>query len=80
MKEMVQSLGFHKSSVQRIVYTFEANGFLERCDPDKSAYRLGNQFLVFGEVASRGFDLTRIAVPILRNWWSRLRKQLIYAL
>lgn len=65
--EMVEELGYHKSSVQRLVTTLEAHGFLERPRPPRSRFVLGPITLMLGNVASQGIDLRSVARPHLQN-------------
>jgi DNA-binding IclR family transcriptional regulator len=65
--DMESHLGFHKSSIQRLVTTLEAEGFLERTEPGKSRYRLGPQVLYLGNVAAQSIDLRRAARPALEG-------------
>ena len=44
-EDMASFLGYHKSSVQRILSTLENEGFLARVAPRKSAFRLGPEVL-----------------------------------
>ena len=65
--EMVQELGYHKSSVQRLVTTLEAHGFLERPHPPRSRFTLGPITLMLGNVASQSIDLRSVARPHLER-------------
>jgi len=67
VKEMAEALGYHKSSIQRLVTTLEAQGFLERTHPTRSHYRLGPILLMLGNVAFQGVDLRLIARPHLER-------------
>jgi DNA-binding IclR family transcriptional regulator len=67
VKEMAEVLGYHKSSIQRLVTTLEAQRFLERTHPTRSQYRLGPVLLMLGNVAFEGIDLRRIARPQLES-------------
>lgn len=66
-KEMTDKLGYHKSSIQRLVTTLEAEGFLDRTDPGKSRFRLGRQVIFLGNVASQSLELRTIARPALEQ-------------
>ncbi len=66
-REMIGELGYHKSSVQRLVATLEAEGFLDRTEPHRSRYRLGSQVLFLGNVASQTVDLRRLIHPVLQK-------------
>lgn len=65
LAEMAQALDYHKSSVQRLVTTLEAEGFLERIEPTRGVFRLGPMILMLGNVASEGIDLRSAAHPLL---------------
>lgn len=67
LKEIINALKFHRSSVQRIVSTLESESYLERNLANRSAYRLGKQILVLGEIASHEFDLARLAKGTLKK-------------
>jgi IclR family transcriptional regulator, KDG regulon repressor len=65
--EIVEELGYHKSSVQRLVTTLTAEGFLERIRPKAGVFKLGPMLLMLGNVASQSTDLRRVARPFLRR-------------
>jgi IclR family transcriptional regulator, KDG regulon repressor len=67
VNEMVDTLGYHKSSVQRLVTTLQQEGFLERAHPTLSRFRLGPMILMLGNVMSQGTDLQRVARPYLER-------------
>jgi IclR family KDG regulon transcriptional repressor len=67
IKEIVEALGYHKSSVQRLVTTLAAEGFLERTRTKGSVFKLGPMLLMLGNVASQSTDLRRVARPFLRR-------------
>ena len=67
IKDIVEALGYHKSSVQRLVTTLAAEGFLERTRPTGSIFKLGPMLLMLGNVASESSDLRRVARPYLRR-------------
>lgn len=64
-EDMVAALGFHKSSVQRILATLENEGFLSRVAPRRTEYRLGPDILFLGNVAEMSLDLRSVARPIM---------------
>ncbi len=74
VSEMAQELGYHKSSVQRLVTTLEAEGFLERTTFAKSNYRLGPRILMLGHVASQTLDLRAVARPSLERLAEQTRE------
>lgn len=65
--EMAEELGYHKSSVQRLVTTLEAHGFLERPHPPRSRFTLGPITLMLGNVASQSIDLRSVTRPLLQR-------------
>jgi DNA-binding IclR family transcriptional regulator len=67
VREMVEALDYHKSSVQRLVTTLEAEGFLERIDGSRGQFRLGPILLMLGNVASQSIDLRQVARPFLQR-------------
>lgn len=64
-EEMAAALGFHKSSVQRILATLEREGFLARTRPRRSEYRLGPEILYLGSLAEMNLDLRSAARPAM---------------
>jgi len=67
VQEIMQELGYHKSSVQRIVTTLEAEGFLSRVEEGKGLYRLGPVVLFLGNLAEVSTDLRSIAQPVMNR-------------
>ncbi|MEW6136851.1 MAG: IclR family transcriptional regulator [Thermodesulfobacteriota bacterium] len=65
--EMAKELGYHKSSIQRLVTTLEAHGFLERTEPPRSRFALGPITLMLGHIASQDIDLRSVARPHLQK-------------
>ncbi len=74
IQDMIQALGYHKSSVQRIVTTLEAEGFLKRVSSDRGVYRLGPQVLFLGSIADVSTDLRTIARPIMGQLVERVQE------
>jgi DNA-binding IclR family transcriptional regulator len=72
--EMVSALGFHKSSVQRIVATLEGHGFLSKVEPRKSIYRLGPEVIFLGNLAEMNLDLRSIARPVMVELVERVQE------
>lgn len=64
---MEGALGYHKSSIQRLVSTLEKEGFLERDADGRGGYCLGPQMIYLSNVAGRGADLRRLARPALER-------------
>lgn len=66
-KEIMAELGFHKSSVQRLVSTLEDEGFLTSDGDYNRKYRLGLEILILGKVAIRDMDLASLATSFLEE-------------
>jgi DNA-binding IclR family transcriptional regulator len=64
-EDMAGALGFHKSSVQRILATLEQEGFLSRTRQRRSEYRLGPEILFLGNLAEMGLELRTAARPAM---------------
>jgi len=73
-EDMASFLGYHKSSVQRILSTLENEGFLARVAPRKSTFRLGPEILFLGNVAEANLDLRSIARPAMVELVERARE------
>ncbi len=73
-EDMVAALGFHKSSVQRILATLENEGFLSRAAPRRTEYRLGPDILFLGNVAEMSLDLRSVARPIMLDLVQRVQE------
>lgn len=67
VQDMAKELGYHKSSIQRIVTTLEAEGFLARVSEGKALYRLGPVILFLGNLAEMSTDLRSIAQPVMNK-------------
>ncbi|NVK43703.1 MAG: IclR family transcriptional regulator [Oceanospirillaceae bacterium] len=64
MAEITVRIGLNRSSVFRLVYTLEADGFLQRVN-GSSRYRLGARVLDLGYRFLSGLDLLEPARPIM---------------
>ncbi len=73
-EDMVSSLGYHKSSVQRILATLEKERFLSKVAPRRSEYRLGPEVLFLGSVAEVSLDLRSIARPTMAELVQRVQE------
>lgn len=62
--DMVAESGLNKSTVFNIADTLRQLGFLEQ-DEDSRKYRLGRQFLRYGEIAHIGVEIIKIADPLM---------------
>jgi DNA-binding IclR family transcriptional regulator len=71
-EEMASALGFHKSSVQRILATLEKEGFLSRTRQRRTEYRLGPEILFLGNIAEMGLDLRSAARPAMEELVKRV--------
>ena len=71
---MVEALGYHKSSIQRIVSTLEAEGFLKRVQANRMVYRLGPQLLFLGSIADMSTDLRSVARPVMEQLVARVKE------
>jgi IclR family transcriptional regulator, KDG regulon repressor len=74
IQDLVAGLGYHKSSIQRIVSTLEAEGFLKRVQPNRMIYRLGPQILFLGSIADMSTDLRSVARPIMERLVERIQE------
>jgi IclR family transcriptional regulator, KDG regulon repressor len=73
-EDMVSSLGYHKSSVQRILVTLEKERFLSKVTPRRSEYRLGPEILFLGNVAEVSLDLRSVARPTMADLVQRVQE------
>jgi len=73
-EDMASALGYHKSSVQRILTTLEKEGFLSKVTPRRSEYRLGPDILFLGNVAEMNLDLRSVARPVMVELVHRTRE------
>jgi len=73
-EKMASSLGYHKSSVQRILATLEKEGFLSKVTPRRSEYRLGPDILFLGNVAEVSMDLRTVARPTMADLVQRVQE------
>lgn len=72
--DMARELGYHKSSIQRIVDTLEAESFLVRTIPEKRIYRLGTQILFLGNAAEFNLDVKSVARPVMAQLVDRVHE------
>lgn len=73
-EQMAAALGYHKSSVQRILATLEKEGFLARVRPRRAAYRLGPELLSLGSAAAQSLDLRAVARPVMEQLVQRTQE------
>jgi len=65
-QEICQQTGMNKSTVLRMVYTLEAEGFLKQQD-DGRGYIIGTEAMRIGLCAVDSLSLAKVADPILRR-------------
>lgn len=64
-QEIINLSGMPKTSVYRMIRSFEEMGFLEKGSDAK--YRLGLLFLKFGHLVSTRLDIRKIAYPFMQD-------------
>ena len=74
VSEMIGQLGYHKSSLQRLISTLVAEGFLERSPDNAAHYRLGVETLLLGNAAKENLDLRGVAKPYLLDLAQKTRE------
>ena len=62
--QISEALGLNRGRVFRILSTLETQGYV-RQDPQTKRYRLGLKLFELGQAVARGFELPRIADPVL---------------
>lgn len=66
VRELGSHLGFSPATVQRLLQTLRAYGFIEQ-DAGSRQYRLGTIYFQFVGTLQAGWPLARIAVPVLEQ-------------
>ena len=66
LTELSQRLGLSKGSIQRLTFTLQQLGYIER-DASNKTFRLGPKTLSIGFSATRNLDLERLAYPYLEE-------------
>jgi len=66
VRELALAMGLPRSIVQRLLYTLEAQGFLQR-HPSQVGYRLAIKLWSLGCAAVRGLNLREVARPFLED-------------
>ena len=66
VRDLVEKMALPRSIVQRLLYTLEAEGYLER-HPSQSGYRLAVKLWSLGCQAIRRFGVREIARPYLEE-------------
>jgi IclR family pca regulon transcriptional regulator len=64
LTELSDRLGLSKSTIQRLTYTLQHLGYLDR-DRETKKYHLGPKFLALGFSVMKGLDLRKVALPFL---------------
>ena len=73
VRELSGRLGFSPSTIQRILQTLRAYGFI-RQDPETRLYSLGNIYLSFFRTFQDNSPLTNTAMPFMKRLLSRTRE------
>jgi len=67
VQEIINNLGYHRSSVQRILTTLIKEDFIRKDEGNKNLYRLGIEIFILGKVAANELNIKKIAVQYLEN-------------
>ena len=73
VRELSGRLGFSPSTIQRILQTLRAYGFI-RQDPETRLYSLGNIYLSFFRTLQDNSPLTNTAMPFMKRLLSRTKE------
>lgn len=71
ISELAKATGFSKSTIYRILYTFQKWGFVSQ-NQINERYRLGHFMLKAGDQVKEGIDLRKTAYPIMENLKSKI--------
>jgi IclR family transcriptional regulator, KDG regulon repressor len=66
LAELSNKIGYHKTTVYRLLMTLEQNGFVQQ-DPDTDRYKLGLKLLELSTVLLDNLELRREASPFLHD-------------
>lgn len=66
IRDIVEETKLHKSTVFRILYTLEKNGYIQK-NEETHKYSLGFKFFRIGSVALNQFDIRKIALPYMKE-------------
>lgn len=66
LTELSDQLHLSKSSIQRLAFTLQQLGYLNR-DEETKKYQLGQKVLSFGFSAMKNLDIRRVALPLLEK-------------
>jgi len=77
--ELSERLGFHRSTVNRLLHVLEKRGFVEQ-NPDTKKFILGHTILELGAAVHQSLNghLTRIAIPLVDALRDRLRETVVF--
>jgi IclR family KDG regulon transcriptional repressor len=75
LKEIIELSGKPKTSVHRVIRSFEKVGFLEK--DDDGYYQLGILFLQFGNLVLERLDIHQIAMPFMKELHNEVNKTVI---
>jgi len=73
VRELGTHLGFSPPTVQRIVGTLKAHGFVDQ-DPETRQYRLGNVYYRFLDVLQGAYPAARMALPYMKRLLAKTRE------
>jgi DNA-binding IclR family transcriptional regulator len=77
--ELSETLGFHRSTVNRLLHVMEKRGFVEQ-NPDTKKFVLGHSILELAAAIHQSLsgNLTQIAVPLMEELRNRLGETVIF--
>jgi DNA-binding IclR family transcriptional regulator len=73
VRELSTQLGFSPATVQRILQSLKAYGFVDQ-DPTTRQYRLGNVYFSFLQTLQSAFPITRAAQPHMQRLLSQTQE------
>ncbi|MBD8006192.1 IclR family transcriptional regulator [Bacillus norwichensis] len=78
LQEIIQLSGRPKTSILRILQSFETIGFLER--DSNGDYSLGLKLLQLGHLVSERLDINQLAMPIMEELYQKTGKTIMLSL
>jgi len=75
LNEMVELSGKPKTSIHRVVKTFEEIGFFEQ--DEHGQYQLGLLFLKYGQLVLERIDIHQIALPFMKSLYEQIGENII---
>ncbi|WP_019155934.1 IclR family transcriptional regulator [Robertmurraya massiliosenegalensis] len=75
LNEMVELSGKPKTSIHRVVKTFEEIGFFEQ--DEEGSYQLGLLFLKYGQLVLERLDLHKVAYPFMKSLYEQTGENII---